>query len=177
MSRPLGTRRHVSASVAGLAFGVAALLAALAARADAQAGAGMTLDIIMRSGERGIEHASGWRGISADWVNIDSRKLNRFDVRIVCAERCPADLPPTEVAEDTVVWRTGPSTKGAVEVACGESGECVVRQNGRSRPWGDVRYVQLRASLGGCFAKLDRRLDGVGRDRRGPFAAMSFAVS
>jgi len=117
----------------------------------------------MRSGERQAEYLFGWRGISADWVNADRRDLPRFDVRVVCSERCPSDLLQTEVAEDTVVWKSGPHTKGYVEVGCGE--HCVVRQNGQSRSWDDVRYMQLRPSLGGCFARLDA--DGWPRSRFG----------
>jgi len=124
----------------------------LAARADARTNQGPKLDILMRSGERRAEYLFGWRGISADWVNADRRDLPRFDVRVVCSERCPLDLLQTEVAEDTVVWKNGSHTKGYVEVSCGEY--CVVRQNGQSRAWNDVRYVQLRPSLGGCFARL-----------------------
>jgi hypothetical protein len=150
------TRRRISASLlalAALAFGADLLLRSLAARADARTTVGTKLDIIMRSGEQRAEHPIGWSGISADWVNVDRHDLPRFDVRVVCSERCPSDLPQTEVAQDTVVWKTGPNTKGYVEVSCEE--RCVVRQNGQSRPWGDVRYVQLRPSLGGCFARSD----------------------
>jgi hypothetical protein len=161
-----GTRRRIFASVAALAvlaFGAGSLLQSLAVRADARTTVGTKLDIIMRSGEQRAEHPSGWRGISADWVNVDRRDLPRFDVRVVCSERCPSDVLPTEVAQDTVVWKTGPSTKGYVEVSCEE--RCVVRQNGQSRPWDDVRYVQLRPSLGGCFARADA--DNVRRPRFG----------
>jgi hypothetical protein len=151
-----GTRRRISASLlalAALAFGADSLLRSLAARADAGTSVGTKLDIVMRSGEQRAEHPFGWRGISADWVNVDRRDLPRFDVRVVCSESCPSDLLQTEVAQDTVVWKTGPNTKGYVEVSC--EGHCVVRQNGQSRPWDDVRYVQLRPSLGGCFARSD----------------------
>ena len=150
------TRRRLSASavaLAALAFCADSRVWSVAARADARTTLGTTLDIIMRSGEQRAEHPFGWRGISADWVNVDRRDLPRFDVRVVCSERCPSDLMQTEVAQDTVVWRTGPNTKGYVEVSCEE--RCVVRQNGQSRPWDDVRYVQLRPSLGGCFARSD----------------------
>jgi hypothetical protein len=116
---------------------------------------GTKLDIVMRSGEQRAEHLFGWRGISADWVNVNGRDLPRFDVRVVCSEKCPSDLPQTELAQDTVVWKTGPRTRGDVEVSCSEHERCVVQQNGQSRPWDDVRYVQLRPSLGGCFARLD----------------------
>jgi hypothetical protein len=151
-----GTRRRISAwllALAALAFGADSVLRSLAARADARTTVGTNLDIIMRSGEQRAEHPIGWSGISADWVNVDRRDLPRFDVRVVCSERCPSDLLQTEVAQDTVVWKTGPNTKGYVEVSCEE--RCVVRQNGQSRPWDDVRYVQLRPSLGGCFARSD----------------------
>jgi hypothetical protein len=149
------TGRRISASLlalAALAFG-ANSLQSFAARADARTAVGTKLDIIMRSGEQRAEHPFGWKGISADWVNVDRRDLPRFDVRVVCSERCPSDLLQTEVGQDTVVWKTGPNTKGYVEVSCEE--RCVVRQNGQSRPWDDVRYVQLRPSLGGCFARSD----------------------
>jgi hypothetical protein len=149
-----GTRRRMSASVVALtalALGAALLLQSLAARAAAKTTVGTKLDIIMRSGEQHSEHPFRWRGISADWVNGDRRDLPRFDVRVVCSERCPSDVLPTEVGQDTVVWKTGPNTKGYVEVSCEE--RCVVRQSGQSRPWDDVRYVQLRPSLGGCFAQ------------------------
>jgi hypothetical protein len=151
-----GTRRRIFASavaLAALAFGADSLFQSLTVRADARTTVGTKLDIIMRSGEQRAEHPFGWTGISADWVNVDRRDLPRFDVRVVCSERCPSDLLPTEVAQDTVVWKSGPNTKGYVEVSCEE--RCVVRQNGQSRPWDDVRYVQLRPSLCGCFARAD----------------------
>jgi hypothetical protein len=141
------------AALAALTLGTAPPGESLAARADAGTDLGTKLDILMRSGERRAEYLFGWRGISADWVNADQHDLPRFDVRVVCSERCPSGLLQTEVAEDTVVWKSGPHTKGYVEVSCGE--HCVVRQNGQSRSWDDVRYVQLRPSLGGCFARLD----------------------
>jgi hypothetical protein len=150
-------------AVAALAFGADSLLQSLAARADARTTLGTKLDIIMRSGEQRAERPLAWRGISADWVNVDRRDLPRFDVRVICSESCPSDVLPTEVAQDTVVWKTGPNTKGYVEVSCEE--RCVVRQNAQSRPWDDVRYVQLRPSLGGCFARSD-----ADKARRPPFA-------
>jgi len=140
-------------ALTALAFGTALLLQSLAARADAKSTVGTKLDIIMRSGEQYSEHPFGWRGISADWVNVDRRDLPRYDVRVVCSQRCPSDVLPTEVGQDTVVWKTGPNTKGYVEVSCEE--RCVVRQNGQRRPWDEVRYVQLRPSLGGCFAQSE----------------------
>jgi hypothetical protein len=151
-----GQRIFISvAALAALTFAADPLVGSLAARAEARITVGPTLDILMRSGERRAEHLFGWRGISADWVNADRRDLPRFDVRVVCSERCPSDLLQTEVAEDTVVWKSGPHTKGYVEVSCDEHERCIVRQNGQSRPWDHVRYVQLRPSLGGCFAQLD----------------------
>jgi len=143
------------AALAALTFAADPRGQSIAARADTRTSLGTKLDIRLRSGERRAEYLVGWRGISADWVNADRHDLPRFDVRIVCPERCPSDLLQTEVAEDTVVWKTGPNTKGYVEVSCGEHQHCVVRQSGHSRPWDDVRYVQLRPSLGGCFARLD----------------------
>jgi hypothetical protein len=144
-----------AAALVTLAFGADPLGQSFAARADTQTSPGTKLDILMRSGERRAEYLFGWRGISADWVNADPRDLPRFDVRVVCSQRCPSDLLQTEVGEDTVVWKTGPHTKGYVEVICGDHEHCVVRQNGQSRSWDDVRYVQLKPSLGGCFARLD----------------------
>jgi hypothetical protein len=138
-------------ALAALTFGADPLVGS---RADARTNLGTKLDILIRSGERRAEYLFGWRGISAHWVNADRRDLSRFDVRVVCPERCPSDLLQTEVAEDTVVWKSGPHTRGYVEVSCGEHEHRVVRQNGQSRPWDDVRYVQLRPSLGGCFARL-----------------------
>jgi hypothetical protein len=138
------------AALAALTFGADPLVGS---RTDAQT-LGTRLDILMRSGERRGEYLFGWRGISADWVNADRRDLPRFDVRVVCSERCPSDLPQTEVAEDIAVWKNGPRTRGYIEVSCGEDEHCIVRQNAQSRPWDDVRYVQLRPSLGGCFARL-----------------------
>jgi hypothetical protein len=154
----LGTRRRIFvfvAAFAALTFGADWLVQSLAAQADARTTVDTQLDIIMRSGEQRAEHLSRWRGISADWVNVDPRDLPRFDVRVVCSERCPSDLLQTEVGQDTVVWKTGPRTRGYVEVSCDEHERCVVRQNGQSRSWDDVRYVQLRPSLGGCFARWD----------------------
>jgi hypothetical protein len=145
-----GTGRRIAVSVAA-----DSLLQSLAARADTSDAVGTKLDIVMRSGEQRAERLFGWRGISADWVTVDGRDLPRFDVRVVCSDRCPSDLPQTELAQDTVVWKIGPRTRGYVEVSCGEHERCVVQQNGQSRPWDDVRYVQLRPSLGGCFARSD----------------------
>jgi hypothetical protein len=150
--------RRISLSLpafAVLTFAAGSLALSLAARADASNIVGTKLDIVMRSGEQRAEHLLAWRGISADWVNVDGRDLPRFDVRVVCSEKCPSDLPQTELAQDTVVWKTGSWTKGYVVVSCGEHDRCVVQQNGQSRPWDDVRYVQLRPSLGGCFARSD----------------------
>jgi hypothetical protein len=150
-----GTRRRIvvfGAALTALTFGADCLVQSLAARADARTAVGTQLDIIMRSGEQRAEHLFRWRGISADWVNVDRRDLPRFDVRVVCSERCPSDLLQTEVGQDTVVWKTGPHTRGYVEVSCDEHERCVVRQNDQTRSWDEVRYVQLRPSLGGCFA-------------------------
>jgi len=144
----------LSAAVAAL-VGADPLVESLAARPNALTTAGAKLEIVMRTGEEQAEYLFGWRGISADWVAADQRDLPRFDVRVVCSERCPPDLLRTEVAEDTVMWKTGRYTRGYIEVSCDEQQRCVVRQNGLSRPWDDVRYVLLRPSLGGCFARLD----------------------
>ena len=147
-------QRVLVAALVALTFAADPVVGSLA-RADARTTVGTKLDILMRSGERRAEHLFEWRGISADWVNADRRDLPRFDVRVVCSERCPSDLVQTEVAEDTVVWKSGPHTKGYVEVSCDKRERCIVRQNGQSRPWDHVRYVQLRPSLGGCFAQFD----------------------
>jgi hypothetical protein len=154
----LGTGRRISVFVAAFAtltFGADWPVQSLAAQADARITVGTQLDIIMRSGEQRAEHLFRWKGISADWVNVDRGDLPRFDVRVVCSERCQSDLPQTEVGQDIVVWKTGPHTRGYVEVSCDEHERCVVRQNGQSRLWDEVRYVQLRPSLGGCFARWD----------------------
>lgn len=135
-------------------LGAGPLVESLAARPNALTTVGAKLVIIMRTGEQQARYLLGWRGISADWVNADRRDLPRFDVRVVCSQRCPSDLLQTEVAEDTVIWKTGPHTRGYTEVSCGQQQRCTVEQNGLSRPWDDVRYVLLRPSLGGCFAQL-----------------------
>ena len=156
-TRGAGAGRRISTFVAALAvlgFCTDSAIAPLSARANPRTALGTKLDIIMRSGERRTEHPFGWRGISADWINADQREIPRFDVRAVCPETCPSDLVQTEVAEDTVAWKTGPRTRGYVEVSCSEYERCVVRQNGQSRPWDEVRYLQLKPSLGGCFARL-----------------------
>lgn len=108
----------------------------------------------MRSGERRAEYLFGWRGISADWVNADRHDLSRFDVRVVCSEQCPSDLMQTEVAEDTVVWKIGPRTKGLCRGTLRQAGTLRRSAERRESPLGRCALCPVKAQPRRIFCPI-----------------------
>jgi hypothetical protein len=114
----------------------------------AQSTPGTKLVIVMRYGDTHKLHVYGWRGITKDAVRGHPGVLyQRPYVRYVCRDQCPENLPAKDIPEDTVVWASGPATKGDLEsVSCSEQDVCVVSQKGQpQRAFGDAKYIQFSA--------------------------------
>lgn len=111
----------------------------------AQSTPGTKLEVVMRSGEQHKIFTFSWQGISTTDVFGERPELfKRADVRIVCADVCPRPLPTGDVNADTVTWRTGQPTAGPVTgVGCTEYDVCRMYQDGHSRDWYEVRFIQF----------------------------------
>jgi len=136
----------------GTALGATILVAlALAPATRGQTSPGTRMLVQMQDGTRHAGFTYGW-GISPDTVQgPDGKKYDRPAVRIVCARgatgndqrECDKTFPALPGTEDIVVWRDKSHTAGRIKgVGCNYD-DCVITQNGSTRPWNDVDYVQL----------------------------------
>lgn len=139
-----------------LSIAIATLAAlALAPATRGQSSPGTQLVIQMREWTRRLGHTFGW-GISSDTVNGPYReKYDRRFVRFVSARvaigdkqrECDKAFSTLQGAEDIVVWKDRSHTGGRIEGVGCHYDDCESTQNGITRPWDDVDYVQLATAL------------------------------
>jgi len=154
----MGPTRTVLAALMGTAL-LTLPVPAVQSAAQAQACPPITLTYVFRDGRTiSVFHCETmWRGIGGDIIDrssgyviaIDGKRpekttpppeMQRSSLRFICVDKCPAELPSKQAAEDTLVWKNGASTVGRFEIRC-EMGSCQVFQNGTPQGPAFTRWV------------------------------------
>ena len=128
--------------------------------ARAQGCSGMRLELVNHDGKKSEFYTcEGWKGIDHEMLAAPvyfvgpKDPVPRANLRFVCRDNCPDNLPSIEAKEDTVVWLNGARTIGPFELHCPDWHGCNVVQNGnvvcpentgsRQYCWERVKYVEF----------------------------------